>query len=1623
MKACLLTFGLIIFILGPRYTFASHAMGTDITYQWVSGNTYDFTLSFYRDCAGTTAPSNITLNVNSPSGCGTSSTISLTQSGTGMEVSPLCPAQLSNSTCNSGSLPGVQQYIYSGTHTFSTACSDWNISWTYCCRNNMITNITSPSSNDMYVETTLDNTGTLNNSSPTFTSLPVPYICANQLFCYNHGALDPDGDSLVYRLINALDGPYPGSDITYNAPFSGTYPFGTVSGSVSFDSATGSMCITPDAAQVAVVTILVEEYRNGNLISTTMRDLQIVVQTCSNTQPNQSSGGMINSVGGVVLDSNSVEVCPDDPISFEVVFSDANASDSIFALSNIGSAIPGATFTTSGTNPITTRFSWTPSVADVGFHSFTITIQDNGCPILGNQVYSYDIMVLEGTSAGPDQNYCPAGGPVTLVAGGGTNFTWNVLSGDMGSLTCNPCANQTVSPNLTTTYEVSSNLSGTCKNRDTVTVNWVPDFPLSMTPLNPAICLNEIISLNANAGPAGGPFTYNWSPTIGLTASTLQNPDASPPSTTRYYVDVTSAAGCILQDSITVTVTGIGPTVLPHSSDTDLCAGISTQLNATAFIQPTLTGPNPAGCSGSTSSGIVGSDASSNSYLGPFNGSTTSPYLMRHQYLYTAAELAAAGFTHGGTITQIALDLEFAKALDFDNFTLKMGGTNTPQFLSGTFVPNLDQVYFRGTHTLPNSTGWHSITLDTPYDWDGTTNLIVEFCSEGTQDLDFNEVHYTSTSPDNYAIYDYNATGLGCAEPLGTRTTIRPNMSFTLCAPPVTTPIYSWTPVTGLSDPNISNPVAVPASSTTYQLNVTDGASGCAGSGQITITVGADFSLTTPADTTICYGGTASLFSTPDIGGSFTYHWSPGTGLSNPTLANPTASPSGSVDYTVEVSNGGCIQLDSISVSVSGTPVSALSDQDTVCPGTTVQLNVASFGLLDDDFEPGIDMSMWAILNGASATADCGANSGTHALHFDGTTLTREAVTTPLNTLSCTSLDFCIFLGTGSAPCENVDVGESVYLNYSTDGGVTWTQLGFYDEAVYTSWTCVTVPLPAGAQNLNTQFQWIQPSFSSCIGCDNWAIDDVNLNCSPSGGPFTYNWTPPTGLSDPSIANPTATVDANLHTYSVSVTDLSAPGCPSTANVNVVIDSSVFVEAIASDPTPCSGDNVQLNANITGSALPSTLPSCGINGTSLTQPSVTSQVGGGTLSSSTYSAFTGFYGDAKVQILYTAADLQAAGVPSGTITELNWNVTTKNSNKNYRNFTIGLACTGSSNLTTTAWEPDNTVFGPQNYQTTLGMNTFPITPFDWDGTSNLVVTLCYNNRNNNSPGGYDYGEYTSGIGYTCFTRNYSSSNGANGCSLPPAYSYTSRPNIRFTVVPPPPNAFSYAWTPPSGLSGATLSNPTTTFTSSTVYTVSISGGKCTVSDTVNLVACGTLPVDALELRGNQGHGGMQLRWTANEIQTDHFLVQRSQDGQTFQTLDQVAAAGDPSGRLEYAYEDGSPYHGMNYYRVKWVDREGIGNISNTLAARFDASGNMIKVYPNPIPTHSELHVDYYSNQVGKLKLTLLDLQGRLIKTEGREVKQGMNELDFNFQEVSQGSYFIKIEDGVMYQIHKLMVVQ
>ncbi|MBL4625916.1 MAG: hypothetical protein JKY42_12370 [Flavobacteriales bacterium] len=588
MKNIYKILSLVFFIIiGLNVAKATHVAGADITYECLGNDVYVVTLNVFRDCSGSTLGTSNTIDFNSP--CGGAFTATLDQVSV-TEVSQLCPSALPQSDCGSAGFPGMEHYIYQDTITIAPACDAWTMSWDLCCRNNAITNLASPGSEEMYIESTLYSQTAPCNSSPYFTAQPIPYVCINQQVSYNFGVVENDGDSLSFSIINALNSTP--ANIPYNIPYSSASPTPYVlsTDSLQLDPATGLLTFTPTSLGIYVVVIQVDEFdANGTLIGSVMRDIQIVVENCTNDVPDPNSGTITNLTGVVTqLNGNTIELCDGNSFSFDISVADINAADSISLASNVEQVFPGSSFIMNGGNPATATISWTAIGGNSFFNSFVVYANDNSCPVPGIQTYVYTVIINQSTVASEDVIVVCGQQVADISVQGGDNFVWTALSGgdtiNIGvNFECDTCAVTWAFPDSTTSYLVVSDLTTVgCTNTDTVIVSVVQDFGYTMTQSDTGVCLYGDINFTVTPDTVGN-FYYDWSPSVffqpGDTTGTVEG-IISYPDTTDVIFIVSSEWGCVKTDTFMVIASENVQPVMSIFGDTTICIGDSVQLQA-----------------------------------------------------------------------------------------------------------------------------------------------------------------------------------------------------------------------------------------------------------------------------------------------------------------------------------------------------------------------------------------------------------------------------------------------------------------------------------------------------------------------------------------------------------------------------------------------------------------------------------------------------------------------------------------------------------------------------------------------------------------------------------------------------------------------------------------------------------------------------------------------------------------------------------------------------------------------------------------------------------------------------------------------------------------------------------
>jgi hypothetical protein len=115
--------------------------------------------------------------------------------------------------------------------------------------------------------------------------------------------------------------------------------------------------------------------------------------------------------------------------------------------------------------------------------------------------------------------------------------------------------------------------------------------------------------------------------------------------------------------------------------------------------------------------------------------------------------------------------------------------------------------------------------------------------------------------------------------------------------------------------------------------------------------------------------------------------------------------------------------------------------------------------------------------------------------------------------------------------------------------------------------------------------------------------------------------------------------------------------------------------------------------------------------------------------------------------------------------------------------------------------------------------------------------------------------------------------------------------------------------------------------------------------------------------------------TASEQDNDHFTVERSRDGNTFEAIGDVPGAGTSYTALDYAFDDLRPYTGVSYYRLRQTDFDGTETWSQAVPVLI-TKGVAVSVFPNPNDGRFTILRD---DAASELQLQLLDASGRVVR--------------------------------------------
>jgi hypothetical protein len=215
----------------------------------------------------------------------------------------------------------------------------------------------------------------------------------------------------------------------------------------------------------------------------------------------------------------------------------------------------------------------------------------------------------------------------------------------------------------------------------------------------------------------------------------------------------------------------------------------------------------------------------------------------------------------------------------------------------------------------------------------------------------------------------------------------------------------------------------------------------------------------------------------------------------------------------------------------------------------------------------------------------------------------------------------------------------------------------------------------------------------------------------------------------------------------------------------------------------------------------------------------------------------------------------------------------------------------------------------------------------------------------------------------------------------------------------PPTGTSFTIVDAGSLSGTFLTVNLPTLPSSLSWVTNYDAA----AGTVILSVSGVLPVELLDFNAKSSTEGVILSWqSATEVNTQHFIVERSRNGTDFYPMSQIKAKGSNS---SYQDLDAKPFNGINYYRLHIVDLDGKATFSKIIAVLVGSKTFKIKVFPTYITNHTDLSVITDGGSIEKVEI--VNLAGQILLTHQGSVATPQSQTQLSIQQLPNGVYWVR----------------
>ncbi len=290
------------------------------------------------------------------------------------------------------------------------------------------------------------------------------------------------------------------------------------------------------------------------------------------------------------------------------------------------------------------------------------------------------------------------------------------------------------------------NLCLTPTGRKRVTIKVTDAVPFELSDSTFTICEGATTAVVSYLGDLSVYDTHTWSPATGVSGDIQNGWVFNPVITTEYVLTAKQQSGdfCEFARKVTVIVTPL-PVVnfSPEKENVILCKeevlafaveDVERNYLATVGQAETLTGTYED--------------------ISAFNNRRRN---VRAQLLFTAAELRENGVSKG-LLKSISFNTTTpGEAFDNANYTIRIATTAIDKFETTNYVSTAFTTVYGPVSHVHTESGWQEIVFDRAFEWDGESNLIIEFSHSGIDSLENARTYYTRTT-ENRLLFGYNDT-------------------------------------------------------------------------------------------------------------------------------------------------------------------------------------------------------------------------------------------------------------------------------------------------------------------------------------------------------------------------------------------------------------------------------------------------------------------------------------------------------------------------------------------------------------------------------------------------------------------------------------------------------------------------------------------------------------------------------------------------------------------------------------------------------------------------------------------------------------------------------------------------